>query len=87
MRSIPSKFLTGLVALATSLAAAAPAAAADFYTGKSIDLLIGAPRTVDHEPSFLFGRALSRSPVGFPIHGCLGGEKRADDHEERYQKS
>jgi hypothetical protein len=51
-------------------------------------LLIGARRAVDHEPSFLFGRALSRFPVGFPIRRCLGGEKVAvDEHEERYKKS
>ena len=57
MRSIPSKFLTGLVALATSLAAAAPAAAADFYTGKSIDLLIGAPPAGGYD---IYARALAR---------------------------
>jgi len=51
-------------------------------------LLIGARWAVDHEPSFLFGRALSRFPVGFPICRCLGGEKVAvDEHEERYKKS
>src|SRR5438270_10451486 len=57
MRPMPGKFLTGLVALTAGLAAAAPAAAADFYTGKSIDLLIGAPPAGGYD---IYARALAR---------------------------
>jgi tripartite-type tricarboxylate transporter receptor subunit TctC len=58
MPSTPWKFHAGLIALvATTALAAAPASAADFYAGKSIDLLIGAPPAGGYD---IYARALAR---------------------------
>ncbi len=56
----PTKLLAGLIALAATLAAAfaAPSArAADYFAGKSIDLLIGAPPAGGYD---IYARALGR---------------------------
>ena len=64
------KIQAGLVALATALGAAfanAPAAAADFYAGKSIDLLIGAPPAGGYDIyARVVGRHLGRHIPGQP---------------------
>jgi len=60
MSSTPRKFHAGLTALAATIGAmvtAAPAGAADFYAGKSIDLLIGAPPAGGYD---IYARALAR---------------------------
>jgi tripartite-type tricarboxylate transporter receptor subunit TctC len=60
MSSTPRKFHAGLTALAAALGAALtvpPAGAADFYAGKSIDLLIGAPPAGGYD---IYARALAR---------------------------
>src|SRR6266704_7147488 len=60
MSSTPITLRAGLAALATAIGATlatAPAAAADFYAGKSIDLLIGAPPAGGYD---IYARALGR---------------------------
>src|SRR5437763_3209344 len=60
MSSTPITFRAGLAALAAAIGATlatAPAAAADFYAGKSIDLLIGAPPAGGYD---IYARALAR---------------------------
>ena len=60
MPFMPGIFRAGLVALTAAIAAAlgvAPAAAADFYAGKSIDMLIGAPPAGGYD---IYARALAR---------------------------
>jgi len=58
MPSTPWKFHAGLIALVATVAlAATPAPAADFYAGKSIDLLIGAPPAGGYD---IYARALAR---------------------------
>ena len=37
---------------------------------------------VDHEPAILFGGALGRVPVSFPIRWCLSGERVAADEQQ-----
>ena len=51
-------FRTGLTALAAAVALATPSArAADYFAGKSIDLLIGAPAGGGYD---IYARALAR---------------------------
>ncbi len=60
MSSTPAKVHAGLVALTTCIATtldAPPASAADYYAGKSIDLLIGAPPGGGYD---IYARALAR---------------------------
>jgi len=57
MSSTPRKLYAGLVALAGAATAAAPAPAADFYAGKSIDMLIGAPPAGGYD---IYARAVAR---------------------------
>ena len=60
MTSTPGTFRAGFVALAAAMSAAlaaAPAIAADFYAGKSIDMLIGAPPAGGYD---IYARALAR---------------------------
>ncbi len=70
MPSTPITFLAGLAALATAIGAtlaAAPAPAADFYAGKSIDLLIGAPPAGGYDIyARVVGRHLGRHIPGQP---------------------
>ena len=56
MPSMPGTFHAGLIALVAAMGAA-PAAAADFYAGKSVDLLIGAPPAGGYD---IYARALAR---------------------------
>ena len=55
MPSMPRPFRAGLIVLAAM--GATPAAAADFYVGKSIDMLIGAPPAGGYD---IYARALAR---------------------------
>src|SRR5262245_57316252 len=55
MPSTPAMVRASLIALATL--AATPAPAADFFAGKSIDLLIGAPPAGGYD---IYARALAR---------------------------
>src|SRR5881396_1034605 len=58
MPTIPTRLHATLTALAALAAlATTPAAAADFYAGKSIDLLIGAPPAGGYD---IYARALAR---------------------------
>src|SRR5262245_59684816 len=57
MSSIPMKSCTGLIALCAVCIAAAPASAADYFDGKSIDLLIGAPPAGGYD---IYARAVGR---------------------------
>ena len=70
MSSTPITFRAGLAALATAVGATlatAPAAAADFYAGKSIDLLIGAPPGGGYDIyARVVGRHLGRHIPGNP---------------------
>ena len=53
----PGKSYAGLIALCAMSLAPAPAAAADYYAGKSIDLLIGAPPGGGYD---IYARAVGR---------------------------
>ncbi len=70
MSSTPAELRVGLVALATAIGvtlATAPASAADFYAGKSIDLLIGAPPGGGYDIyARVVGRHLGRHIPGQP---------------------
>src|SRR6266508_2398978 len=70
MSSTPTKFPVGLVGLAAAVGAiwpTAPAAAADFYSGKSIDLVIGAPPGGGYDIyARVVGRHLGRHIPGQP---------------------
>src|SRR5207237_732423 len=58
MPSTSTQFCAGLMALAaTAMLALASASAADFYAGKSVDLLIGAPPAGGYD---IYARALAR---------------------------
>jgi tripartite-type tricarboxylate transporter receptor subunit TctC len=57
MLLMPKTFRAGVIALAAAMLAAAPASAADYYAGKSIDLLIGAPPGGGYD---IYARALAR---------------------------
>src|SRR5713101_95718 len=57
MSSTPRKFHAGLIALCATSLTSAPATAADYYAGKSIDLLIGAPPGGGYD---IYARALAR---------------------------
>src|SRR5262249_50110254 len=47
----------GLIAIAAAIVSAAPSRAADYFAGRSIDLLIGAPRAGGYD---IYARALAR---------------------------
>jgi tripartite-type tricarboxylate transporter receptor subunit TctC len=70
MSSTPTRLHAGLAALAAAVGAilaAAPAAAADFYAGKSIDLVIGAPPGGGYDIyARVVGRHLGRHIPGQP---------------------
>src|SRR5436190_19554548 len=71
MLSLPQPWCGGSIALATAASVAliaTPAAAADFYAGKSIDMLIGAPPAGGYD---IYARALARH-LGQNIPGRPG---------------
>src|SRR5882757_2248318 len=57
MPFMPWKIHAGSMALAIAALVATPVCAADFYAGKSIDLLIGAPPAGGYD---IYARALAR---------------------------
>src|SRR5213594_1079571 len=57
MSPMPRKLHAGLIALCAMCIAAAPASAADYFAGKSIDLLIGAPPAGGYD---IYARAVGR---------------------------
>src|SRR4029077_4692899 len=57
MMLTPKMLHAGLMAFAVAMLAAPPASAADYYAGKSIDLLIGAPPGGGYD---IYARALAR---------------------------